>query len=243
MQADLKQVSGLQALDRRIGELRKEIAELPKQIAAIEKQLEAHMRQFEAAKSTLAGHQKERRQKELDIQTFEQKISKLKDQMTQAKTNEQYRAFQHEIEFAQNEIRKCEDRILALMEESEPLERNVKKAEGALAEEKKSVEAQKLDARKRTAEDQKELEQRTGERAEHVKTMPPKIVAAYERIRKRYPAGPALSEVTDGRCTACQINLRPQYLQDLKQGGDVFFCESCGRILFYNPPVSMVSMS
>jgi uncharacterized protein len=243
MQADLKQVSGLQALDRRMNELRKEIAELPKQMAVIEKRLDAHLRQQEAAKATLVAHQKERKQKEIEIQTFEQKIAKLKDQTSLAKTNEQFRAFQHEIEFAQNEIRKCEDRILVLMEESEPLEKNVKAAEVALAGEKKAVEAQKADARKRTAEDQKELDERTAERAELVKAIPPKINASYERIKKRYPAGPALSEVTDGRCTACQITLRPQYFQDLKQGGDVFFCESCGRILFYNPPISMVSMS
>jgi len=45
----------------------------------------------------------------------EQKISKLKGQMVEAKTNEQYRAFQSEIDFCQAEIRKLEDRILDLM--------------------------------------------------------------------------------------------------------------------------------
>jgi uncharacterized protein len=243
MQADLKQVSGLQALDRRIAELRKEITELPKQMAVIEKQLEGHVRQLEVAKATLTSHQKERKQKDIDIQTFEQKITKLKDQMQLAKNNEQFRAFQHEIDYAQGEIRKCEDRILSLMEESEPLERNVKAAEAALTEEKKSVEARKADARKRTTEDQKELEQRAAERVELVKALPPKLVASYERLRKRYPSGPALTEVTEGRCTACQITLRPQVFQDLKQGEELMFCESCGRILFYNPPISMVSMS
>lgn len=243
MQADLKQVSGLQALDRRIGELRKEIAELPKQMLVIEKRLEAHIRQLDAAKATLTSHQKERKQKELDIQTHQQKIAKLKDQMTLAKNNEQYRAFQHEIDYAQNEIGTAEERILALMEESEPLERNVKKAEAALAAEKKAVETQKADARKRITGGQKELDERVADRAGLVKAMPPKIVNAYERIRKRYPAGPAMSEANDGRCGACQITLRPQFVQDLKQGGDVFFCESCGRIVYYNPPVSMVSMS
>ncbi len=59
----------------------------------------------------------------------EQKISKLKGQMMEAKNNEQYTAFQHEIEFCQSEIRRFEDRILKLMTESEPLEKNVKAAE------------------------------------------------------------------------------------------------------------------
>ena len=67
-----------------------------------------------------------------EIQVHEQKISKLKDQMAQAKTNEQYRAFQNEIDYAKKEIRKAEDRILELMTEAEPLDLNVKRAEGAL---------------------------------------------------------------------------------------------------------------
>ena len=55
--------------------------------------------------------------------------------MLEAKTNEIYRAFQNEIEFCQKEIRKPEDRILELMGESEPLEKNVKTAEAALKRE------------------------------------------------------------------------------------------------------------
>ena len=60
--------------------------------------------------------------------------------MMEAKNNDQYRAFQHEIDFAKQEIRKAEDRILELMGEAEPLDKNVKAAEAALADEKKQVE-------------------------------------------------------------------------------------------------------
>jgi predicted nucleic acid-binding Zn-ribbon protein len=63
--------------------------------------------------------------------------------MLGAKTNEQYRAFQHEITFCEAAIRKAEDRTLDLMSESEPLDANVKKAEAALKEEKQQVEAEK----------------------------------------------------------------------------------------------------
>ena len=48
----------------------------------------------------MAGNQKERKHLEDDIKVHEQKISKLRDQMLQAKTNDQYRAFQNEIGYA-----------------------------------------------------------------------------------------------------------------------------------------------
>ena len=37
---------------------------------------------------------------------------------------------------------------------------------------------------------------------------------------------------------AALILLRPQFFQELRHAEAMMFCESCGRILFYNPPVS-----
>src|SRR5271169_1736488 len=147
MTADMQQVTRLQSLDLKIAELEREIATLPKHIAQIEKALDSHLRRLEADRAALLASQKERKQLEDDIKVENQKISKLRDQMLGAKTNEQYRAFQHEINFCEATIRKAEDRTLDLMSESEPLDANVKKAEAALKEEKQQVEAEKAQAR------------------------------------------------------------------------------------------------
>jgi predicted nucleic acid-binding Zn-ribbon protein len=237
MTAEIKKATRLQSLDLRIGELQREVAALPKHIALIEKALDSHLRRLEADRAALAANQKERKRLEDDIKVQEQKVSKLKDQMLQAKTNEQYRAFQHEIEFCETEIRKFEDKILDLMGESEPLDINVKKAEAALKEEKKQVEAEKDKARDCTAVDQKQLSELEAERKAIVTGMKPQVYSAYERIRKKWH-GVAVAEATEGRCGACQISLRPQFYQDLRKGEQLMFCESCGRILYYNPPVS-----
>ena len=235
MIAELQLASQLEQLDRKIAEVQREITELPKQIARIEKTLETHNRRLEADRAALLANQKDRRRLEDDIKVHQQKVSKLRDQMLQAKTNEQYRAFQNEIDYAEREVRKAEDRILDLMGESEPLEANVKKAEGALEQEKKQVEAEKKRARDATKRDQDKFAQLQTERKEIAGQLKPDVYTAYERIRKK--RGHAVAEVVDGRCSACQIVLRPQYFQDLKHADQLLFCESCGRILFYNPHV------
>src|SRR5271155_5534032 len=137
MLPDITRAIRLQILDDRAAELTKEIAALPKHIAEIEKKLEGHQRRLEHDRAALSANQKDRKRLEGEIQASEQKISKLKAQMMDAKTNDQYRAFQHEIDFCTQEIRKHEDRILELMGESEPLDKNVKAAEAAMATEKK----------------------------------------------------------------------------------------------------------
>jgi len=236
MLPDLKLVIRLQELDTRLAELAREIADLPKHVAEIEKKLASHERKLEADRAALLANQKERKKCEGDIQVQEQKISKLKDQMSGAKiTNEQYRAFNNEIEFCQKEIRKAEDRILDLMGESESLDINVKAADTALKAEKAQVEAEKTQARDRTAVDRKASQELQEERAGIVKSITPSLYQRYERVRPNRK-GIAVAEVVEGRCTACQMVLRLQYYQDLKHGDAILSCESCQRILYYNPP-------
>jgi predicted nucleic acid-binding Zn-ribbon protein len=238
MQQDLALALRLQALDRKIANLEAEIAALPKHISEIERKLEAHTRRLEADRSALVANQRDRKKLEGDIQVHEQKISKLRDQTLLAKTNEQYRAFQNEINYAEGEIRKAEDRILDLMEQSESLDANVKRAEIELKTQREHVESEKSRARERTATDQKQLSEARTERSSVAASMTPKIVAEYQRIRRK-TKGTAIADATDGRCDACHIALRPQFFQDLRKGDQIMLCESCGRMLTYNPVVDV----
>src|SRR5580658_3451955 len=231
MLSDLKLVIRLQ-----------EIATLPKHIAEIEKRLTSHERKLEADRAALSANQKERKKCEGDIQVQEQKISKLKDQMLLAKTNEQYRAFQSEIDFCQKEIRRAEDRILELMTESEPLDKNVKAAEAALKVEKAEVEAEKQKARERTAVDERASQELQTERGAIAAQTGRAAVDRYERVRKARK-GIGVAEVIDGRCSACNLALRLQLFQELKRGDEIMACESCLRILYYNPPVKVEDLT
>lgn len=239
MSPELALILKLQSLDIRAAELEQEIASLPKRIAEIARQLDAHKRRLEIDRAALAANQKERKSLELDVQAQEQKISKLKDQMLSAKTNEQYRAFQQEIAYCQNQIRKFEDRILDLMAESETLEQNVKRAEAALAEEERQVAAEKKQAADQTARDKQELAALKQERAQIAASLRQDFYASYERIRQRLK-GNAVAEAVDDRCSGCHVALRPQVMQDLRRGAEgLICCENCKRILYYNPPVTV----
>ena len=235
MVPDLRVAILLQDLDSRIRNLQGEVASLPKHIAVLEKTLESHIRRVEADKAALAANQRERKQLDAEIQTQEQKISKLKDQMLQAKTNEQYLAFKHEIDYGEAEIHKCEDTILERMAESEPLDQSLKTAQGALEQEKQQVAAETKVARERTAEDKRQLADLLKQRAELVAGMTAPVYREYERLRKTR-RGIAVAEAIEGRCSLCNMTLRLQFFQELRRLDQVMYCETCGRILFYTPP-------
>ena len=237
MHSDLVLASRLQALDQRITGLEKEIADLPKHVAVIEKQLESHLKRLEADKAALTANLRDRKKFESEVESARQKSSKLKDQMMSAKTNEQYKAFQHEIDFLDKEVRTSEDRILDLMGSAEPLEAAVKKAEAELKAEKQQVDKEKAAVRERTAADEKALAEARAERATAIVEMPPALLDLYGKIKKR--TGPNIVVESDGElCKGCKLTLRPQFQQDLRGGAKLMQCENCGRLLIYNPPVS-----
>src|SRR5512136_1892325 len=99
MHPDVKLAVELQAVDKEIARLSAEIAYLPRHIQEIESKLAGAQRRLVADRQALAQNQRERHKLEGDIPPVQQKISKYKDQVFDVKTNDQYRALQHEIEF------------------------------------------------------------------------------------------------------------------------------------------------
>lgn len=234
MHPDVRTALSLQGVDLQIAELRREIATLPKQIAEIEKLLASHLSKLELDKAASEANKRDRKNLEAEIQQQNQKISKLRDQMAGSKiTNDQYRAFQHEIEYCESAIRKAEDRILDLMGEFEPLERAVKAAEAALAAEKKVVDEEKAKARARSNEDKAQVARLTADRNGLAAALPKELLNKYERMRTKLKDGLVVVEAAGGLCAGCRLTLRPQYFEEVKKGQEVYQCENCHRILYY----------
>ena len=78
----------------------------------LEEVVTARTAELAKAKDALATSVKERRKYELDVEQWKEKVRKYKDQIYEVKTNEAYKALQHEIQAAEAEITKAEDRLL-----------------------------------------------------------------------------------------------------------------------------------
>ena len=231
MPTDLYLARRIQQLDDRIDELTREIDGLPKHIARIESRLASHKRELANTQGVLAENGKRHRQLEGQVSDFRQKISKLQDQMNGARTNEQFRAFQHEIQYCRDRIDQFEDRILDKMEEADALEESVAKAQADLKMESDKVAADVEEARRRIEADKLERDKQRAARASLTAIIDPNALKAYERVRRA--RGTAVTAVTDENCGACHVRLRPKFLQDLlqlRQG--VLTCETCGLIVY-----------
>lgn len=233
MNRDLEKLIELEKIDREIARLTGEIAALPKRVAAIESKLADDKAAVEKAKAAIKNNEAARRKHEAEIQGFQQKIIKYREQSSSVKTNDEYRALMHEVDFAEKQISACEDKILELMISLDTEEKNLKAAEADLKTEAAAVEKEKAEARTRTAEDEKLLGQLSQQRDALRRGISDDPLAHYDRVMRQRKS--AIAEARDSKCEACYVMLRPQTWQELKTNEQVITCSSCGRILYYDP--------
>jgi predicted nucleic acid-binding Zn-ribbon protein len=95
------------------------------------------------------------------------------------------------------------------------------------------VEKEKEEARTLTAKDEARLKELQAEREGLRTGVSADLLDLYDRILKARKT--AIAEAREQRCTACFVLLRPQKWNDIKGATEVLTCDSCGRILFYDP--------
>jgi hypothetical protein len=249
MHPHLKSLIELQAVDLRLIGIRERLARFPKRLAEVEARVTAAKQQVATAKEVLLTGQKERKTYEMDVEQWKERAKKYRNQSGEVKTNEAYKALLHEIQNAEDEVAKAEDRLLERMVSGEEYDRQVKTAEAAVKEIEVAANKERQAIQAEYNATQKELTAAEAVRAAAMAAVPEDLVDHYERIAKRH-GGIALAEIRGEGCGQCGVHIRPHVIQQLQRDSNegFFHCETCTRILYYAdhsaapvPPVSSAS--
>jgi uncharacterized protein len=233
MNPALKHLSELQAVDLSLNQLRARLADFPRRFAEVDARLEAARGDLAAAKDALVGSQKDRKTFELDVAQWKESARKYRDQSFQVKTNEAYKALQHEISNAEAEMTRAEDRLLERMMAGEEFERRVPAAAAALAAAEAATTAERRAIEAERADVEKELAAAQARYDEAAAGVPADLLDDYQKIAVRRH-GIGLAEVRHESCGQCGVRILPHVVQDLGRAGseDIFHCETCTRILW-----------
>jgi uncharacterized protein len=240
MNTDLERLIALQRLDTTAHDADRRLTEAPERERGLDTRLEQARQQVAAAKDALAANQSARREIEKDVAVHQSRLSKFREQAMAVKTNQEYHAIQHEIAFAQTEIKTREDQILELMVHADELTANVKRADAALVAEQKAVDADRKALATELVELRSAITRVAGERQAIVADMTPQVLAIFELVAKRRN-GVAVSEARDGICTICHVRLRPQVFNTVLRNEEIMQCDHCQRILYYVPRAASTS--
>ena len=232
MREQLEKLVVLQHIDLRISAMERAKGEIPQRIATLEEDLMKEETKVAGQRAELEKMQKERRQKEKDLEEEADKIKKTEARVFEIKTNKEYQAVQKEIESAKKLNRQREEEILGYLERLDQSQKSVTSGETELEAKRKDTQQRIADLTAQAASFAAEMAEEVQQRDEKAREIRSPLLSRYRMLLEKRQ-GIAMAQVANGVCQACHMNLRPQLFIELQKQETMILCPNCNRILFW----------
>ena len=233
----LDQLYRLQTRIRFVQENERRRDTVPEDLVEVDREFQDKVQTVAALKARLTEAELEKRKADGELGEHKEKLKKYQGQLRSVQSSREYSAALNEIDGVEKLIRTTEDRFLELEEEIEKARAELTEREATLPAETEQHEERMKDWRTEQRAINEQLTAAREEIARLEAEVPPRDRAEFRRlIDKKH--GLAVALVVNGSCSACHVKIRPAALQILKQGREIVYCDTCKRILYYEPASS-----
>lgn len=232
LQEKLITLYALQVIDDLINEKKKVRGDIPRELQELEDEIIGTQARGQAIANEIRDM--ERRIKHLEQQKKESALKKTKAEtsLEKVRTSEEYAKIQKEIEMHDIDIQLCDREIKSLKEKIKNYDAHKKDLEKEIQEKTKAMSEKKKQLEQLLKETQ-ETEEVLIKIAELIeKTVDPRLLNAYKKIKGRL--GSAVAPIERDACGGCHYRVPLQRQIEIKQHQKVYVCEYCGRILIDN---------
>ncbi|MFC1514863.1 zinc ribbon domain-containing protein [Candidatus Omnitrophota bacterium] len=205
--------------------------ELPEKIAALKDGLAERKTIISTLEEEYTRIQLRKKEKELDLATKEEAVSKCNGQLYLLKTNKEYAAKLKEIESFKADASVIEEDILKIMDELDAKNKELSEKKGLIDQDEAAVnkEVSALGEQIKDLDAQvKNLEGKRGRISEGVEKA---LFARYQHLLDNRQ-GRALVPLQGFSCGGCFMTLPRDIMNKVKQYHEVIDCEFCARMLY-----------
>lgn len=233
----LGQLYRLQTRIQFVREREKKRDTVPAELVEVDREYREKVDAVGQLRTRLTQADLERRKAEGELADLKEKLKKYQTQLRSVQSSREYSAALNEIDGVEKLIRSTEDRFLELEEEIETARGDLEAREKDLPAETEQHEERLKDWRVEQKAINEELSTARVEIQQLEAEIPPRDRAEFHRlVDKKH--GLAVVLAVGGSCSACHVKIRPAAMQLLKQGREIIYCDSCKRILYYEPASS-----
>jgi len=232
VERELETLFEAQKIETMIMEGEQKLLQAPKKLRQMEDQLTEVRDKIEKEKEIVEELEKERRKKEKELEGEKEKIKKLEVKLYDVKTNKEYQALLKEIESAKEANDRTEEDVLVLMDKVEDLKKDYETSQVELKRLEKESEIEKTEIQKETRSMDAVIAKLTTERDNLLSIVSENLRTTYNILREKR-GGIAVTNVRNGVCLGCNMNIPPQLFIEVTKNKQLIQCPSCNRILFF----------
>ena len=236
MKEQLSKLLAAQKIDLEIDRLERSREDYPREIERLNAEivdLETELSDTEAA---MLKSETSRRLIEEEITAERETQQKKEARLLETKTNKEYTAVQHEIVAARERIDTLETEDLELMTAMDVYTPKRDELKEQLAEVKKKNTAEAKEFQIKFDSIESDVAKLVRDRNRALKGIDTRSNSVYTRLRKGKD-GIAVITVDPIKlsCRGCHKQLPPQKVLEVRKSEKMIFCESCGRVLAWDP--------
>lgn len=231
IEAKLRALFRLQAIDSEIDRIRTIRGELPLEVQDLEDEvvgLETRINNFTEEVNALEDQIVNKKNQIKDALAL---IKKYEEQQGKVRNNREYDSLSKEIEFQGLEMQLAEKKIKEFKAQIEQKNILIDKAKTDLEERKTDLKAKKAELDDIIAETQKEENKLLESSEAAYAIIEPRLQYAYKRLRSNARNGLAVVTVQRDACGGCFNQIPPQRQLDIRTRKKIIVCEYCGRVL------------
>jgi predicted nucleic acid-binding Zn-ribbon protein len=230
MQESLRALLELQKTDQDLHELEQYKVDIPNQLETMSTAQTEAETGLADQESKVAEIEKDRRQRERELQTAQEQVKKYQGQLYSVKTNKEYDALQTEIQAQKTLIAELEDAILQLITDAETESETLETMRGETESLIERLDEERAELESRLSAVDEDVAVKMDERKRMSMRVENQVLKVYDRIRRNL-RGMTVVPVKKGACSGCFHVIPLQVMLQIRQAQRLVSCESCGRIL------------
>jgi predicted nucleic acid-binding Zn-ribbon protein len=224
-------VLALQKIDSKIDEIHTLKGELPMEVKDLEDEiagLQTRINNIDTEIATINAFIDNKTEAKKEAQAL---IKKYEKQQDNVKNNREFEAINKEMEMQELEVRLNDKHIKdATFDLRDRTNLHIKTQE-KINDIEESLKVKRSELEKITVETDKEEKVLAERSAEAKEKVDPRLLTAYDRIRKSYRNGLSVVPIMRDSCGGCFNVIPPQRQSEIRQHKKIIVCEHCGRIL------------